>query len=98
MMDRPWAASETWAHVKSNWEGLQRTGVFQGVRSIVRSTDSFCDTSSRDDVEQFFKTHKIEANDRVARQALETIDRCIATRSGQAANLESWLKAQGSRP
>jgi puromycin-sensitive aminopeptidase len=98
LLDKPWAANDAWEHVKTNWESLQRTGVFQGVRTIVRATNSFCDQKTRDDIDQFFQTNRISGNDRLARQGLETIDRCIETRNFQSGRLGAWLTAQASPP
>jgi hypothetical protein len=36
--------------------------------------------------------HAIRGTERVARQALETIDRCIATKNEQSQNLAEFLK------
>lgn len=92
LMARPSTAHDTWAHIKSNWALLERSlGVFQGLPQIIGATQAFCDPEARDDVERFFETHRIRGTERAARQALETIDRCIATREQQSKNLSEFL-------
>jgi aminopeptidase N len=92
LMQRPWSSRAAWEHVKQNWSALQQSlGVFQGLPQIVRSTQFFCDTASRDDVERFLADHAIRGTERAARQALEIVDRCIATRNEQAKSLAEFL-------
>jgi aminopeptidase N len=96
LMARPSAAPATWAHVKATWPWIEKSfGVFQGLPQIVGSTQNFCDSQTRNDIEQFFESHPIRGTERAARQALETIDRCILMRNQQLGNLDAWLKAQG---
>jgi hypothetical protein len=91
-MERPWSTASTWEHVKGNWAALgQSLGVFQGLPQVVRSTQNFCDTAARNDVQQFLNQHPIQGTERSARQALETIDRCIATRNEQSKSLAEFL-------
>jgi aminopeptidase N len=92
LMARPSAAADTWEHVKGNWAYLERTlGKFQGLPQIVGSTHYACDPKTRADIERFFETHPIRGIERATRQALETIDRCIATREQQSKNLSQFL-------
>ena len=93
LMRRPWAARDTWEHVKTHWDDLQKTGTFMGLRTIIRSTNDFCDRPTRDDIARFFlETGRTTANERLGLQSLETIDRCIAMREHQALDLTAFLK------
>jgi aminopeptidase N len=93
LMARPWAAASTWEHVKRSWNTLERVlGVFQGLPIVIGSTQHFCDMASRNDVERFLTEHPIRGTNRVAQRALETIDRCIATREQQSRNLGEFLR------
>ncbi|MCM3881775.1 MAG: M1 family metallopeptidase [Vicinamibacterales bacterium] len=87
------SAPDTWEHVKAHWDALQKTGVFQGMRTVIRSTSHFCDRAARNDVAQFFETHRISGSERLAQQSLETIDRCIAMREQQSRSLSEFLSA-----
>ena len=91
LLNRPWTAPAAWEHIKHNWDALQRTGMFQGVRRIVREANSFCDRRTRDDIAAFFEEHPATGNERVAQQSLERIDRCIALRDYQGKYLSDFL-------
>ena len=91
LLARPPSSRETWEFVKTNWDGLQKTGVFQGLPAIVNGTSAFCDPTLRDDVQRFFEAHPARAFERNIRQSLETIDRCIQTRTQQSQNLAAFL-------
>ncbi len=92
LMARPWATASTWEHIKNNWTRVGKLlGVFQGLPIVVGSTGSFCDVASRDDVERFLNQNSIRGTERSAQQALETIDKCIATKTQQSKNLAEFL-------
>ena len=92
LMARPWAVAPTWAHVKNNWASLEKSlDIFQGLPNVVGATQHFCDPASREDVERFFNLHRVRGTERTLTQALETIDRCIATKSRQSKNLSEFL-------
>jgi hypothetical protein len=76
-----------------HWDDLQKTGTFMGLRTIIRSTNDFCDRPTRDDIARFFETGRTTANERLARQSLETIDRCITMRESQSTALSEFLKS-----
>jgi puromycin-sensitive aminopeptidase len=93
LLSRPWAAPDTWEHIKTHWDDLQKTGTFMGLRTIIGSTNDFCDRPARDDIARFFEVSRTAANERLARQSLETIDRCIAMRESQSISLSEFLKS-----
>jgi aminopeptidase N len=94
LMQRRSASAATWEHVKSNWDGLERSlGIFQGIPSVVSSVQHLCDADSRADVERFFSRRRIAGTDRTLRQALERIQLCATTKSAQAGNLAAFLGA-----
>jgi aminopeptidase N len=92
LLNTPGTAAAAWDHIKTHWDTLQRTGMFQGIRRIVRETGSFCDMPTRKDLASFFEAHPVSGNERVAQQALERIDRCIALRDYQSKYLADFLK------
>jgi len=92
LMERRWAAATTWDHVKRNWAALEQAlGMFQGLPQIVRSTRFVCDAAARNDVERFLNQHPIRGTGRSALRAIETIDRCIATKNAQSKSLAQFL-------
>jgi aminopeptidase N len=92
LMQRPWAADATWAHLKNNWDRIARAlGIFQGVPNVIGSLQHLCDANAKNDIEQFFALHPVAGADRTIRQSLETIDRCTATKAAQSKNLAAFL-------
>jgi aminopeptidase N len=92
LMQRPSASAATWAHVKENWEHIERSfGIFQGIPTVAGATEHLCDAVSRDDVDRFFSARRIAAIDRTVQQSLERIQRCTATKSAQSKNLAAFL-------
>ena len=61
---------------------------------MVGSTGSFCSADARDEVKDFFSTHKVAATGVALKHALERIDGCIELRSLQEPNLKQWIAAQ----
>jgi hypothetical protein len=95
LMRRPAASARTWEYVKANWDTVERTfGIFQGIPTVVEGTQHFCDLGVKQDVERFFSTKRIEG---VQRTPLESIERCAALKSAQAANLSAFLAAADAR-
>lgn len=93
LMQRPSASAATWEHLKSNWDRVERRfGIFQAIPTVVGSMRHFCDVESRNDVERFFRQHRIGGTERTLQQALETIDRCAATKSAQTDDLAAFLR------
>lgn len=92
LMQRPWAGTATWAHVKNNWDHIERSfGIFQGVPTVAGAVQHLCDPDSRNDVDRFFSRRRIAAIDRTVQRSLETIERCVATKTAQARNLAAFL-------
>ncbi|MSO55508.1 MAG: M1 family peptidase [Acidobacteria bacterium] len=92
LMARPWATAVTWDHVKRNWSAIEKSvDPFQGLPALVRSLQNFCDPASKIDVERFFEAHPVQGTERPLLQALETIDRCVATKNQQAQSLREFL-------
>ena len=61
---------------------------------LVSSTGSFCSADARDNVKNFFATHKVAASDLALKHALEHIDGCIEFRTLQEPNLKQWIATQ----
>jgi aminopeptidase N len=85
-----------WDFTKNHWSELQRHWTTWGGSYVVRGTNSFCDATLRNDVQQFFTAHKVAAAERSLKQSLERIDYCIDLRAQNAPRLATWLKSNGS--
>jgi hypothetical protein len=61
---------------------------------VVAATGSFCTVRQRDEVVDFFATHKVESTERTLAKAVDSINDCIQLRSTQEADFHSWLAGQ----
>jgi hypothetical protein len=62
---------------------------------LVNSTGAFCSTDAREDVKQFFSTHKVASSDMSLKHAIERIDGCIELRTLQEPKLKEWIAGEG---
>jgi aminopeptidase N/puromycin-sensitive aminopeptidase len=83
-----------WDYIKANWDKVQAQLTTTTGGILVTYTGYFCSAAARQDVENFFTTHKVTASDVSLRHALEHIDSCIEFRSLQEPNLKKWLDSQ----
>jgi aminopeptidase N/puromycin-sensitive aminopeptidase len=83
-----------WKYIQGNWEKVQAQLTTEMGGVLVSSTGSFCSAAGRDDVKQFFSTHKVAASDLALKHAIERIDGCIEFRTLQEPNLKQWLATQ----
>jgi aminopeptidase N/puromycin-sensitive aminopeptidase len=85
-----------WQYIKDHWDAIHPllTPELGGI--LVASTSSFCSAADRDDVQQFFATHKVASADQGVRHSIERINGCIELRSLQENNLKKWLATQNS--
>jgi aminopeptidase N/puromycin-sensitive aminopeptidase len=84
-----------WDFTKKRWTDLQHHWTTWGGGTVVQGTHSFCDAKLRNDVQQFFTTHKVVAAERGMKQSIEHIDYCIDLRTQQAPKLATWLRSNG---
>jgi aminopeptidase N len=87
----------TWNYIKANWNKVQAQLTTEMGRRLVSATSSFCTVESRDDVENFFTTHKVAASERALKHAVERINGCIEFRTLQGENLKRWLATQPAK-
>ncbi|HWK30715.1 MAG TPA: ERAP1-like C-terminal domain-containing protein, partial [Terriglobales bacterium] len=85
-----------WDFTKKHWPDLQHHWTTWGGGTVVNGTHNFCDAKLRNDVMQFFATHKVAASERGLKQSVERIDYCIDLRTQQAPKLAAWLKSNRS--
>jgi aminopeptidase N/puromycin-sensitive aminopeptidase len=85
---------QTWDYMQNNWEKVHAQLTVSSGAEVVRATGNFCTVRRRDEVIDFFATHKIEATERTLAKAVDSINDCIQLRSSQEPDLRAWLKAQ----
>jgi aminopeptidase N/puromycin-sensitive aminopeptidase len=85
---------QTWDYMQKNWDKVHAQLTVSSGAEVVRATGNFCTVRQRDEVIDFFATHKIGASERTLAKAVDSINDCIQLRSSQEADLHVWLKAQ----
>ena len=76
--------------MKKTGGGLGGVGVF------LYGTQSFCDAQKANEVKQFFEQHPFPGTERNQKEAIESINGCVALRDQQQNNLAAWLKQNGN--
>jgi aminopeptidase N len=83
-----------WDFVRQHWAEVTAKLNNYSEAGIVGNTGNFCDAAKRDEVQQFFTEHKVEAAERTLKLTIEQINSCIDLRSHQEPNLQTWLQHQ----
>jgi len=84
----------TWNFIKANWEKVEAELTTNSGGDMVSATASFCSAEARDDVQNFFSTHKVAATDRALKSAIQRINDCVEFRALQEPKLKEWLATQ----
>jgi aminopeptidase N len=97
MLNNPASQNATWDFMRANFNALlEKTGGgLGGIGVFLYGAQSFCSTEKATDVQQFFQQHPFPGTERNQKEAIESIDSCVALRDQQQQNLAAWLKQQG---
>ncbi len=93
-LDMPTSRDIAWDYIKSHWDNVKTQLTTELGSYLVSATASFCSVEKRDDVQDFFSTHKVAATSMALNHAVERINGCIEFRNLQEPNLNQWLAAQ----
>jgi aminopeptidase N len=85
---------QTWDYIQRNWDKVHAQLTVSSGADVVRATGSFCTVRQRDEVVDFFATHKVESSERTLAKAVDSINDCVQLRSAQEADFHRWLAAQ----
>jgi aminopeptidase N/puromycin-sensitive aminopeptidase len=85
-----------WKFIQTHWDDVKKEFTPEMGSVLVGATSSFCSVSARDDVSQFFASHKVPDADQELKHAIERINGCIELRSLQEPQLKTWLASQPS--
>jgi aminopeptidase N/puromycin-sensitive aminopeptidase len=85
-----------WQYIKDHWDAIHALLSPELGNILVSSTSSFCSAADREDVQQFFSTHKVASADQGVKHSIERINGCIELRTLQEDNLKQWLATQKS--
>ena len=83
-----------WMFIQTHWNDVKKEFTPEMGTVLVGATAAFCSESARDDVSQFFSTHKVPDADQELKHAIERINGCIELRNLQEPQLKSWLASQ----
>jgi aminopeptidase N len=87
---------QAWQYISSHWDKVHTQLTVSSGVALVAATGNFCTVRRRDDVTEFFATHKVEASERTLSKAVDSINDCIQLRSSQQADLRRWLDYQAT--
>jgi aminopeptidase N/puromycin-sensitive aminopeptidase len=85
---------QTWQYVQKNWDKVHAQLTLSSGAEVVQATGSFCTVRERDEVIDFFATHKVESSERTLAKAVDSINDCIQVRSAQEADFHRWLATE----
>ncbi|HYM78301.1 MAG TPA: M1 family metallopeptidase [Candidatus Dormibacteraeota bacterium] len=85
-----------WDFIRQHWTEIEKAGGPFASAEVVSATSTFCDTTTRDQVTEFFTAHRIEAAERTYKQSIERINNCVDLRKQQEPQLASWLGQHGN--
>ena len=80
-----------WKFIQSHWDEVKKEFTPEMGNVLVGATSAFCSESDRDDVSQFFASHKVPDADQELKHAIERINGCIELRNLQEPQLKTWL-------
>jgi len=83
-----------WRFVQDHWDAVHALLTPEMGDILVHSTGAFCSVHARDDVRQFFATHKVSSADQAVKHSIENIDGCTELRTLQEPHLKTWLATQ----
>ena len=84
----------TWKFIQNHWDQVQKEFTPEMGSILVGATSAFCSESARNEVSQFFSTHKVPDADQALKHAVERINDCVELRKLQQQQLKAWLQTQ----
>jgi aminopeptidase N len=91
VLENPAGQELAWNFIRQHWSELEKAGGPFASAEVVGATSSFCDAGLRDQVTDFFTSHKVAAAERTYKQSIERINNCVDLKSQQEPQLASWL-------
>jgi aminopeptidase N/puromycin-sensitive aminopeptidase len=92
VLENPAGERQAWDFVRSHWADIEKVGGGFTSGEVVVATGGFCDAGLRDEVKDFFSTHKVPTAERTLKQSLERMTNCVDLKSQQQTQLASWLQ------
>ena len=94
LVGNPKTRDLAWEFVRQHYDEINKKtgGGLGGIYVFLSVAESFCDAQKRDEVIQFFQQHPMPGTERNQKEAIESINSCIALRGQQQEKLSAWLK------
>ena len=83
---------QAWDSIRANWQKVHAQLTVSSGTDLVAATGNFCSVRQRDEVIDFFGTHKVEASERTLAKAVDSMNDCIQLHSIQQPDLHKWLE------
>jgi len=83
-----------WHYIQQNWDKVLAQMTTWGGESLVEGTTSFCSVEKRDEITNFFTSHKVRSSEHALQRAKDAISDCVELRSTQELKLKEWIAAQ----
>jgi aminopeptidase N len=85
---------QTWEYMQKNWDKVHVQLTISSGASVVAATGYFCTVRQRDEVVNFFATHKVGASERTLAKAVDSINDCVQLRATQEKDFHRWLETE----
>jgi aminopeptidase N len=96
VLQNPAGQAEAWNFVRAHWSELDKVGSGYISGELVEATSAFCEPQLREEVKDFFSTHKVPVAERTLQQSLERINYCMDLKAQQGPQLAAWLQQRGA--
>ena len=81
-----------WDYLKAHWDELAEKVTSFGGSGAVSALGGFCSMEKRDEIKQFFATHRAPGAERALQQSLERIATCVEFKQLQSGNMQKFLQ------
>jgi aminopeptidase N len=85
-----------WKYIEDNWSRVKAQFTMFTGGSLVGSTSGFCTEERRDQVKDFFTTHKVAASANALTRSQNAINDCVDLRAEQSESLKQWLNSSAA--
>ncbi len=82
-----------WDYLKAHWDSLAEKVTSFGGSGAVSALGGFCSIEKRDEIKQFFATHRAPGAERALQQGLQRITSCVEFKQFQTRNMQKFLRS-----
>ncbi|HEX3663398.1 MAG TPA: M1 family metallopeptidase [Acidobacteriaceae bacterium] len=93
-MQFPETRAIAWDFMRNNWDQVKAQLTTWMGGYLVGGTGTFCSEEKKQQVVDFFSTHKVAASDVSLQRAKDAIDDCVDLRSTQGPKLAQWASGE----